>query len=655
MTPLNQPKIRIDIQYLRAIAVLSVVLYHTSEARMPNGYLGVDVFFVISGFVLAPSFFRIFYPSTNSNRKLLDLGSFLHRRFLRLFPALALMILITLPIIFLIAMPQDIEKSSLTAFYSLIISVNWLAPKLAGNYFTPDDNPYLHTWSLSVEEQMYIGIPLLLLILSRIRFIRSEKMTWLLAIMALLSFITFILNFTYPWDILTGATANPTIAYYSTFGRIWQFLLGVMVFLISSKSRIQASKITNLFYLIVFFALCFFLFIFRSQNRNALAIFVTLITSICLLLGASAFLNNPLSDVLIWIGNRSYSIYLYHLPILFLAKNSPLFGSTSEAKFIPIIFALVATFCLAGFSYSKIELRYWKQGQLDFDRIKQRFQIFSLVTISGVLSFTLSTGNQRSYWGLDQDNIIPPVAWDLEGDCDRMLVNEINLNPCVINHAEDENPSILLIGDSSAAQLSEAVHTITRKLNFKYSVWTQADCNFILTRLNEASVDVCTIHNNLVLNWIEKNKPSLVILSNYLDGDSNLQSIKGAIKQVIASGSEVLLLGNIPVFPDSETYMKRRPLLTQLLEPHRNTPVSFPLDKMRTLEKRISQDLIQWSIDQQIDSVTFENVFCSEAKCSRFFGGEWLYWDNHHLSIAGAQRIEKILQDYFTFKFFSQA
>ena len=151
---------RQDIQLLRGVAVLAVLAFHLSEKFVPYGYLGVDVFFVISGFVLTNSFTRIFQGSKHLYYS--KLVQFYRFRFWRLTPALLVMISGSALMIFLLGPPSSHYSFSLQGIATIFLIGNFSAVKLNGDYFRPDPNPLLHTWSLSLEEQIYIFLPVLL-------------------------------------------------------------------------------------------------------------------------------------------------------------------------------------------------------------------------------------------------------------------------------------------------------------------------------------------------------------------------------------------------------------------------------------------------------------------------------------------------------------
>ena len=158
-------KYRQDIQVLRGLAVLAVVVFHANETLFPLGYLGVDIFFVISGFVVTPLILRIFSEYEGGESRSSNIRLFYRRRFYRLAPALAVTLIFSVVSIFLFAPISIHERFARQGIATLLLAGNLGAYRYSGNYFSPDPNPLVHTWSLSVEEQIYVFLPLLFLLL----------------------------------------------------------------------------------------------------------------------------------------------------------------------------------------------------------------------------------------------------------------------------------------------------------------------------------------------------------------------------------------------------------------------------------------------------------------------------------------------------------
>ena len=192
-TDRNQSKIRKDIQALRGIAVIAVVLFHARESSFKLGFLGVDVFFIISGFVVMPLILRIFENTTRPLDVLQNLLSFYKRRFFRLIPALGVTLSISAPLILFLGNVGDHQRFARQGIATLLLIGNIGAFKYSGNYFSPNPNPLIHTWSLSVEEQIYLILPVLVLLVFLFSRFKQKNILRLIASVFILSFLLFAL------------------------------------------------------------------------------------------------------------------------------------------------------------------------------------------------------------------------------------------------------------------------------------------------------------------------------------------------------------------------------------------------------------------------------------------------------------------------------
>ena len=146
---------RRDIQVLRAFAVIIVILFHAFPNIFPGGYLGVDIFFAISGYVVTPLILEIFKEKSNVRFRL---KNFYKKRYYRHGPSLGYTVIFSIILVFIFGNIRDHKLLYNQALHSLLIAGNYSAPNLSGNYFNPRPNPLIHTWSLSAEAQLYLSI-----------------------------------------------------------------------------------------------------------------------------------------------------------------------------------------------------------------------------------------------------------------------------------------------------------------------------------------------------------------------------------------------------------------------------------------------------------------------------------------------------------------
>lgn len=324
------------IQTLRAFSVISVFLYHTNLNIFSYGYLGVDIFFLISGYVISKRIFED-YEIT----KKIDLYNFYLKRIKRIIPNLFFIIIFTY-IFYLIFGPPDLSLFKETIFALFGLS-NLYYINYSRDYFNNVfEDPLGHTWSLGVEEQFYIVFPVLIfLFLNKKNNYTNLIIT--LSIIFIISLIFFSFNF----------KDNQMLSFYFSPYRFWEFLIGTFFYLY--RKKIKFNKF--IFYLSIFLI---FILIFGNQNIN-LGFFLNII--ILLLSGyiISSYKKNIIfeNNQLIYLGNISYSFYLWHLPILFFSD----LYITSNLN-IDLFFSFILTLLFSVFTYNYIEQKFrfftWK-------------------------------------------------------------------------------------------------------------------------------------------------------------------------------------------------------------------------------------------------------------------------------------------------------
>ncbi len=344
-------KYRADIDGLRALAVLSVMVYHLGDRWLPGGFTGVDVFFVISGFVVCASL------AASEKRSFRGfVGEFYARRLARIIPPLAVMLVATCMLATLfIPRAWLSDLSDRTALYAFIGLSNWLLQSDADTYFAPqtDLNPYIHTWSLGVEEQFYVIFPVLCFLWVRARFHpASRRALSAVTIVACLGALSLA-------GSMWASRERPDAAFYSIVFRFWELAAGALLYqgtetAVRSNWQIPStwSNLGPWFGLaVVSGGLAFADGKYFPYPWALPAVLGTML----LIGGHLAATSHPVrralaNRIVVWIGKRSYSLYLWHWPVYVLLR-----WTTGLERPVTKVSATAATFLLASVSYRWIE------------------------------------------------------------------------------------------------------------------------------------------------------------------------------------------------------------------------------------------------------------------------------------------------------------
>jgi peptidoglycan/LPS O-acetylase OafA/YrhL len=636
-------KYRRDIQVLRGLAVLAVVLFHAEESYFPLGYLGVDVFFVISGFVVTPLILRIFSDQANRGGRLSNLRYFYIRRFYRLAPALAGVITISAVTIFLLGPIADHQRFARQGIATLLLAGNVGAERYSGDYFSPNPNPLVHTWSLSVEEQIYIFLPLILILVLRNQKSLKKITALVFGVISAVSFVSFLFPaILQPLYSRAGFAIASQISFYSPIDRIWQFTAGGLACLSLDQYHNRIRKIPKDIQLLTVIAVVMILFAPLHMNLKVSSIFASFFAVFVILFKSLDVLPDFLIKKFEWVGDRSYSIYLVHMPFLYLAKYSPLMQiGTSENHLIQSVVAVVASILLGALSYSKIENKYRKSGKADHSSLKTIVVSFGLTLLIPIVTFVSldrSTAFELKNSGLPVPSEILPWNWDKECQFYSTQPN-INLEPCKYgNH--NSGKSILLIGDSHAASDSRAIISLGNSNNMNTFVFTFEGCGFVLNSNDFKSsysypylTPDCIKHNQSILNFVQDSKPTVIIYahrsSSIMVSPNNSKS-RNQYNELVLRNLKVLMKENIEIIHiGSEPELL--PIVTRVQD-WKNAKSKFssiPFEDDSFWEKNSVTDYYLSTI----------RVFCPKKICRNNSTKGWLFHDANHLSEIGANRL----------------
>ncbi|EKI4468670.1 acetyltransferase [Staphylococcus pseudintermedius] len=354
--PIN-PRYMPGLDGVRAVAVIAIIIYHLNPQWLSGGFLGVDTFFVISGYLIT-SLLLTEYHNTGK----IKLMSFWLRRVKRLIPAVLFLVMGVI-VLSLIFMPTEIQKVRADSIAAIFYVSNWWYIMQNVDYFEQFAvQPLKHLWSLAIEEQFYLVFPIVLLsLLSFIRRLKSIRIIFL--ILLVISMIAM--------TVLYVPNENVARVYFGTDTRIQTLLMGVLLALVWPPFQLKAKVNRQMRTMIdtagvVGLAILFICFKFVSETNSILyygGFF--LISTVTLLVIASSvhpsgyfakFLGNK---VFTFIGSRSYSLYLWHYPIIVLIHHQFVQGQIPPLVYVVEILLMVL---MAEFSYKFIEQPFRKEG-----------------------------------------------------------------------------------------------------------------------------------------------------------------------------------------------------------------------------------------------------------------------------------------------------
>lgn len=646
---------RADIQGLRAVAVLVVVLFH-AQVLFDAGYLGVDVFFVVSGFVITQLLDR---ERSISGR--VSFRSFYSRRVKRLLPALAVMMAVVLPASILFASHGAQADAAGTGMAAAMFNANtYLAFfGLKGGYFALDAraNPLLHTWSLSVEEQFYFLYPALMVGLYRIG--RRPRRSFLIGV-GLLSAVSLGVAI-----VLESRSASlHTQVFYLAPFRVWEFGVGAICAAVVPRisTSFRLGPLLSATGLLTIVGAC----LYDDGVAPHLSMALACAGTAMLLVGGAAGGANPVrlllgTRPLVLLGDISYSWYLWHWPLIVFAQAT--WGDFEYARIVAAFVSLAP----AALSYRFVE------GPLRIHPAIVRRRVIALagacIIVPLVAAQVLYLGEQR----LQSESFVSDARFHLDarsGCVNTTPIGERDADSCYWTVPAPKG-DVLLIGDSSAGQFTEAVTGARSELSLNVRVATMWGCPFIsLTFFVEGEEHTeCEHFVAENLNWIRQHPPDLVVLSVASDyyiatdlfevapqGATALAQSpqrkaavwQGALRQtidaIIAAGSRVLLVHTIPKFSRGSNPYTVSPFRlmvdpdgvagTQLrtqVEANRLMGLQAEVDAARDLEGVSTIDVI----DQ----------ICPGTNCSTLRGSTWMYRDRNHISISASEDLTDTLRD----------
>lgn len=505
---------RQDIQGLRALAVLLVIIFHINESILPGGFIGVDMFFVISGYLISKSII------TSIDRRKFSLMNFFEGRVRRIVPAYYFMLLLCIIVTSIIFIPSDFD----TFFHQLKRTFSFLSNQLfavTDNYFGAKsfENPLLHTWSLSVEMQFYLFLPIFLILMPK----KWWKITFALVFFAILFYIEYNIR-------IADQKAQ---MYFSLLARSIEFIVG-MILNIFPKRKFRNSIINES---MAFLALAIivgscFLIDSKSLFPGLLALPACFATAI-IIWTEDTLVNKTLAQQIPnYIGKISYSLYLWHWPVLSLYRYKTM---EYHIDFIPLLGNILCFVSLSIISFYLIENRFTQYKRRKF------YGVFGIFTIIMLVTWFYSKELNQKNIDLPQTYISPTAfnnnnhnkysGYELIGDSDK---------------ADDR---ILIIGDSHGLGMLPFMEFIGQKYHYNFSAITMnhyppipgLQLDHLTNEIDkEAYIKLSAITDKQILG------SKIIILIKYWPGPADFKLAYNYLYKKMTSDQSLIILSDIP-------------------------------------------------------------------------------------------------------------
>lgn len=627
---------RSDIDGLRAISILFVVIFHAFPTVLLKGFIGVDVFFVISGFLISQILFKQLEDGEG-----IDFINFYKRRVYRLFPALLFVILTAILIGYIELTPNEFNSLGKHVISSVLFIENFTLINESLDYFNASANvkPLMHLWSLSIEEQFYLVYPFLIFL-----FRKSQKM--ILNSIILILILSLCFNVTY-------SLLSISSSYFSPISRAWELMAGCLCACIyrgvNFKSLIK-SKLVREVIPIIGLSLIFIGLLNYHGGRlnNIISIFFAVVgTMVVILSSENTLLGSFFSNkVLVFIGKISYPLYLWHWVILSYFRIIESESLNNKHA----ILAIVISFILASFTYIYIEEGF-KKIRKNKAGIIIALSILSL--LSGfIIIRTDGFPNREHFLKLeDVDHRKLNYQFSSSSDVCSKFYPEFASN-CHLS--KEKEPKIMIIGDSHAEDLYPGIANTFGSSVLSFSV---GGCQAIVGTANSnQTLKSCKKTMDRAIQFAaESSEIETVILTSFYNNISFSEINQSNRVYFEESASKVFdtLLGK----SKDVIYVLDRPELPRHIKECMNIrPFRLPFhkdnncDQHRTsVDEKLSRyhDIMLNVLSDypQIKVLDSRDVFCSTETCFAKFNEKSLYRDKHHLSMYGSTVIsEKLLK-----------
>lgn len=617
---------RADIDGLRAISVLSVIFYHLDFTLFSGGYIGVDIFFTISGYLIT----SIIIFEKNKNN--FSYTNFLNRRIRRIIPILILVIFFTLIVGVIFSMPTDLNQITNSAIFSILFTSNFYF-SIVGDVYAAKSiilKPLAHTWSLSIEEQYYIFFPLLFI------FFNKEKILNILIIFIFLSLsISFIIEKNYPHH-----------NFYFTPSRVWELLLGCCIAILKFKNHAKKNDLLKDFFCTLGIILILIpIFFFKIETFSTLKSFIP-ISGTCMIL-YYGYKNNWIISILskiffVKIGLLSYSLYLWHYPIISFFEKYNIFYYKPILKII--VFFVILLFISILF-YFLVEKNFRSKKIISNSKFYTIlfFVLFSLSITFASIHFSNSFVSRYMVGNYNLDNDNHYLKW-------------LNSSKQIKDFKNLEKNNVLVVGDSHGLDTYNSF-ILNKNLfnNYEFSFyWIQI--NEFKDFLDNKLPDNFKPYTKYSIDKLKAKyqKADTIILSSSYPQKRDFLVLDELSILLTESKKRIIFTTLAPKFRTTNfKYFKNYSFADKWILSNRQIPKDKDYIDLKKKyysnmvdNKNLNKEIINVSIKYNFDLIHKEKILCNfdNKECDFLTkNNQKILWDGHHYTIEGAKHIGKII------------
>lgn len=632
---------RADIDGLRAIAVLSVLFFHIDISLFSGGFVGVDIFFTISGFLITSILLKAKQSDSFSFRE------FYARRAFRILPAYLVLVFVTTIVGLVLLAPVAYKLLLESTIASSLFASNVYFLFTLGGYFSAaaHELPLLHTWSLSVEEQFYLLMPLAVVLWFKIAC--EAKRLWVLFGVFVLSVLVSIL--------LTGI--HQKTAYFVVFSRAHEFLIGSILSVLLmkyGKTLVPSKMVSNFVFSISVITLILSTIFINAKLAfpGYLALIPCLATVLVIYSGLNEkCLSHKLlgNKVMVFVGLLSYSLYLYHWPVVAYAKYVGV-EFTPAIQFLIVLTSFVFAYLSQRFVENKVRYASWS---------KQNFVAPILyLAPSVVLIFIYFHANINQFYPerftaevVLMEKVVTSKPEKDRASCHSSSLDIDSSNNCQLGAINEDNKAILW-GDSHANHFVGFIDELGKKGNFQVQDITMGNCPPLpnLYIAAQGAGKACIEKNKAVLSYILQERPDEVFLAgswagylgSYIQADTQHKKVKkvtDTLSQLIdklhENNIKVTFFEMLPRTPDgvSACYLKHimYPSITSI-KSCEFSQLGFYGDEQLEIYQALKD-----RFHSKFTVISVSDLFCENLWCKSYMNATALYRDNNHLNLQGSR------------------